>query len=129
MHDVPSIVLAFVGDYLTSVTELQLLLTCMQSGDRWWDARSAAREMGISETAARRALDRLVARNLFDIKVTGDVRYQFRPGTPDLAACAQALAEAYRANPVSIINRLAPSTRQSLRDFADAFRIRKDDDR
>ena len=129
MHDVPPIVLAFVGDFLTSVTELQLLLTCMQSGDRWWDARSAAREMGISESAARRALDRLAARNLFDLRVTGDVRYQFRPGTPELAAAAQALAEAYRANPVAIINRVAPSTPQSLRDFADAFRIRKDDDR
>ena len=127
MHDVPPLVLAFVADHLTSVDELQLLLTCMQSGDRWWDARSAARELGVSETAARRALDRLAAHNLFDLKVTGDVRYQVRPGTAELAAAAQALLEAYRRNPVGIINGLASSPRRRLRDFADAFRIRKDD--
>jgi hypothetical protein len=129
MHDVSPLVLAFVADHLRSVDELQLLLTCMHSGDRWWDAGMAARELGVSENAARRALDHLASRNLFDLRVTGDVRYQYRPGTPELAAAAQALSDAYRLNPVAIINRVAAAPRRSIRDFADAFRIRKDDDR
>ena len=127
MQDVSPVVLAFVADHLTSVDELQLLLTCMHTRDRWWDARTAARELGITENAARRALDHLAAHNLFDLRVTGDVRYQYRPGTPELGAAAQAVADAYRANPVALINRVAATPRRSIRDFADAFRIRKDD--
>lgn len=127
MLELPATVLAFVESHLRSVDELQLLITCMHSGDRWWDAAGAARELGISETTARRALDHLAAHNLFDLRVTGAVRYQFRPGTPELAEAAHGLAAAYRANPVAVINRVAAAPRRSVRDFADAFRIRKDD--
>jgi predicted ArsR family transcriptional regulator len=129
MHDLPAVVLAFVADHLRNIDELQLLTLCMHSGDRWWDADSVSHELGISRTAARRALDHLASRNLMDIRVTGDVRYQFRPGTEGLLAAAVAVSEAYRTRPAALINLVASGSRRSIRDFADAFRIRKDDDR
>ena len=88
-----------------------------------------AREVGIGESAARKSLDRLARRNLLDIRVTGDVRYRFRPGTPDLDAQAAAFAAAYRKNPVDVVRLIVRSLPDSLRDFADAFRIKPDDDR
>ena len=129
MHELPPVVLTFVSDHVRSLEELQLLMTCMHAGDRWWDASSVARELGISVPEARRALDHLASRNLFDIRITGDVRYQFRPGTPELTEAAQACADAYRINPVAVIRLVSGPARRSIRDFADAFRIRKDDDR
>jgi hypothetical protein len=129
MAELPAVVLTFVADHLRSLEELQLLMTCMHAGDRWWDASSVARELGVSPPAARRALDHLASRNLLDIRITGDVRYQFRPGTQALREAAQATAAAYRTNPVAVIGLVAGTTRRSILDFADAFRIRKDDDR
>ena len=81
----------------------------------------------VSTRAAQRALDRLASSNLFDIRITGDLRYRFRPGTDELRAATHLVAEAYRVTPVAVINLVASAPRRSIRDFADAFRIRKDD--
>jgi hypothetical protein len=37
------------------------------------------------------------------------------------------LGETYRANPAAVINLVAGAPGRSVRDFADAFRVRKDD--
>ena len=50
--------------------------------------------------AARTALDRLTRSNLLDIRITGDVRYRFRPVTSELESQALALVDAYRRNPM-----------------------------
>ena len=87
-----------------------------------------SRQLGIGMAAARRALDRLARGNLLDIRITGDVRYQFKPGTPQLEAAALACAVAYRSNPIALVQLIADCTGRQVRDFADAFRIRLDDD-
>ena len=127
MSDLPPLVRVFMADHIRTLAELQLLITCMDSDDRWWDATAAARELGISTLAARHALDHLASRNLFDIRITGDVRYQFHPGTEELRDAAQILFDTYRANPVAVVNLVAGASHRSIRDFADAFRIRKHD--
>ena len=128
MPPVPPPVLAFVAEHIRSLEELQLLLVVVQSPDRWWDATAAARELGIATSDARRGLDALAARNLLDIRITGDLRYQFRPGTEELRVAARATEEAYRMNPLAVVQLVAQTGRRGLRDFADAFRIRRDDD-
>ncbi len=127
MRDLPPLVRAFMSDHIRTLDELQLLITCVYSEDRWWDATAVARELGVSAVAARHALDHLASRNLLDIRITGDVRYRFHPGTDELRDAALVVAETYRANPAGVINLVAGAPRRSIRDFADAFRIRKDD--
>jgi hypothetical protein len=127
MRDLPPLVRAFMTDHIRNLDELQLLITCLYTEDRWWDATAVARELGLSPVAARHALDHLASRNLFDIRITGDVRYRFRPGTAELSEAARVLAETYRANPAAVINLVAGAPGRSVRDFADAFRVRKDD--
>jgi hypothetical protein len=122
-------VVAFVTDHVRTPAELQLLMTIIQSGDRWWDATSAARESGLTVQDARRALDFFGARNLLEIKITGDVRYQFRPGTPELRSAAEASMHAFRARPLDVAQLVTTaSSPSSVRDFADAFRVRRKTD-
>lgn len=124
----PTKVQVFLTDHIRDVEELQLFIAVIQSPDRWWDPPAAARELGISRTAARRGLDRLAACNLLDIRITDDVRYQFRPGTAELGAAARATEEAYRSNPLGVAQLVAGAARRGIRDFADAFRLRREDD-
>ncbi len=123
MHELPPLVRTFMADRIQSLDELQLLITAMDADERWWDAQSAARELGISTAAARRALDHLASSNLFDIRITADVRYRFRPGTTALQDATELLVKAYHATPVAVINLVAGTSRRGIRDFADAFRI------
>ena len=129
MESLPASVEQFTRTYLQAVEGLLVFVTCLDNCERWWDAATMAREIGITEAAAHKTLERLARGNLLDIRVTGAVRYQFKPGTPDLESQADMFAEAYRKNPVHIRRLVVPSLPRSLRDFAQAFRIKRDDDR
>jgi predicted ArsR family transcriptional regulator len=120
------VVARFLTAYLRDLDDLQLLITMVNAEDRWWDAPNVARELHISESAARAALEHLAADNLLEIRLTGDVRYQFHPGTEDLREQALACADAYRTDPLAVVRAVSASARTSVRDFADAFRIRRD---
>ena len=123
----PPTVLTFVADHIRSLEELQLLMAVIRAPERWWDAATAARELILPLGVARRVLDHFASHNLLDIRITGDVRYQFRPGTDELRAAARACVEAYNAHPQEVVELVKRKT--PVRDFSDAFRIRRDDDR
>ena len=129
MESLPASVEQFTRTYLQSVEGLLVFVTCLDNRERWWDSATMAREVGVTEAAAHKTLERLARGNLLDIRVTGAVRYQFKPGTPDLELQADMFAAAYRKNPVHIMRLVVPSLPRSLRDFAEAFRIKRDDDR
>jgi hypothetical protein len=115
---------ALLRSHVRSLDDLQVLMSCAEAPGRWWDAAGMAREAGISVTAARHALDHFVRRHLFDIRVTGDVRYSFSPATDDLREATLACAAAYRLRPLALVQAIAGAPNASVRDFADAFRIR-----
>ena len=125
MDGVDPAVARFVDTHLDSLDDLQVLIACCDDAERWWDARAIARMLAISDAAARTSLDRLARGNLLDIRITGDVRYRFRPGTAALEADASALAHAYRSNPMRIVRLVGASWSRAARDFADAFRFRR----
>jgi hypothetical protein len=121
-------VMRFIAEHVDTLEKLELLKLMTDSEGRWWDAASAAEALGMTTGAARQLLERFAAQNLLEIRVTGDVRYRFQPGDPRLEASAREFANAYRTNRLGIL-RLVTKSPDSLRDFADAFRIRRDDDR
>jgi hypothetical protein len=118
-------VMAFVTDHVRNLGELQLLMAIIESGDRWWDATSAARELGLTLPDARRALDYFGTHNLLNIRITEDIRYQYCPGTPELRASAEACATAFRSRPLDLAQLATGPSARSVRDFADAFHVRR----
>jgi hypothetical protein len=125
----PSVVRSFIATHIRSLQDLHLLIGMACAPDRWWDEDTAVRELGFDRRAARAGLEHLAAHNLLEIRVTDDVRYQYRPGTADLEAAVAAAVDTYRSNPVALW-RLAPSPRERrIRDFADAFKVKRDEPR
>lgn len=123
----PAKVAEFTRRHLETIEDLQVLIICMDDADRWWSPDSIARHLTINPVQARRVLDRFVRSNLCDIRVSGEVKYRYSPGTPELGADASAWLAEYRRNPLSVVTLLGG--RRSVRDFADAFRIKRHDDR
>jgi hypothetical protein len=122
-------VMGFLLSNVRSLDDLHVLISCVEAPGRWWDAAGMGRETGLSPTAARHVLDHLVRRQLLDIRVTGDVRYSFSPATGDLRDAVLACAAAYRSRPLAVVQAVSGARQAGVRDFADAFRIRRDDDR
>lgn len=127
MPPVSAKVAEFTAHHLKTIDDLQVLVACMEADDRWWSAAAAAGQLGINPTIAARSLDRLARRNLFDIRVGNSITYRFSPGTPQLDEDASALLAEYRRNPLGVVKLVTAGA--SVRDFADAFRIRRHDDR
>jgi hypothetical protein len=126
-ESLPPAVIAFITAHLRTIDDLHLLVATADERGRWWDASTVARELVMGVHDARGLLEHLAAHNLLDIRVTGDVRYQYKPGTPELASAAQASLAAFRANPAAVWRTLARQHGgRAARDFADAFRIRRD---
>jgi hypothetical protein len=117
--------LEFMDEHIASLAELELLVALVEAPSRWWDATVLSRELGIPKHVGRTVLERFARSNLLEIRFTDDVRYQFRPGTPELHGGAAALVAAYRTKPIVLIQHLTRQTRRSVRDFADAFRLRR----
>ena len=120
----------FARSQIHSVEALQVFILCVDHRDRWWDATGIGRAVSITESKARRILDQFARANLLDIRISDAVRFRFAPGLQELEEQAVAFAAAYHTNPTEVVKLIARSTvSDSVRDFADAFRIRRDDDR
>jgi hypothetical protein len=118
-------VVQFVNDTVDSVEQLELLVMLIESSGRWWDAVSAGHALGLSPETMQRGLERLATRNLLAVNLGNDVGYRFEPGSPSLRATSEAFATAFRKNPRALFRLAAQSQKRAIRDFADAFRIRR----
>jgi hypothetical protein len=58
-------------------------------------------------------------------KLGADVLGRYGPRTPELEALVGKLLQLYRERPVSMIKMVYDRARDPLRNFADAFRLRK----
>ena len=99
MNALPVPLARFAATHLGSLEDLKVLALWVVYGERCHAARASARTLGWRRGPARAALDHLARNNLLDIRITGDLRYRFRPGTSELESQALALVDAYRRNP------------------------------
>jgi DNA-binding IclR family transcriptional regulator len=126
MESLPPAIRNFAAAYLPSLEALEVLTLCVSQRDRWHDASAVARTLGIPRSTAREALDQLACSNLLDIRITGDLRYRFRPGTSALEAQAVAFVGAYRRTPLQVLELMAGDVGQTARDVSGSNRTRRD---
>jgi hypothetical protein len=119
----PDVVRAFVLKHLDSVAELEALLLVRANGGRAWDNSQLAARLYISDAEANLVLHALHRRSLVSREGAG-YRYDPRPET--LPGEVDALAEAYPRFLIPITKLIHGKPRASLRDFADAFRLREE---
>lgn len=126
MQDVePAELTAFVREHVGSIEALEVLAAMVENPERWWDAAGASEHLGVPRDRAREVYETLARRNLLDIRITDDVRYQFSPGNATPAGLAAATVREYRRNPVPFVRLLLMKSPRRAVDFADAFRIRR----
>jgi hypothetical protein len=123
--ELPAAVVNFVRERIENVEQLDVLTLIMKSPDRWWDAGEVAEELGLNPATARLALERLASGNLLAITVTMDVHYRFQPGTPELHNAGEEFADAWSDHRTQIVGLVTDRQRRAMRNFADAFRIRR----
>lgn len=118
----------FVEEHLDSVEKLEVLLLLQRTSSRYWSAKEVAGTLGMLETPTARLLDALCARNLLDVRTASDVQFRFAPVSPELGQRASELEAAYRTQRAAVLTLIlsGSASERSVREFADAFRIKKE---
>ena len=117
---------AFVDQNIDSAELLETLLLVHSGGEREWTPEQVAQSIYTVPAGATRRLEQLVEMGLATSNGAADPAYRYAPTRPALAAQVDALAQAYRAGRVAVINLIYNKPPDPLRSFADAFKLRKD---
>ena len=117
-------------DRISSVVQLEVLLLLHGQSMRPWTAAEVAADLRIDPNWAEAQLAELTAHGLAASSNGGPVAaYQYHPATDELGRTVDELSRAYTDMRVSVISLIYSKPADTLKTFADAFRIRKEKDR
>jgi predicted ArsR family transcriptional regulator len=128
VEGIPADVERFIAETISSVEQLEVLLLLHGTSPQEWTAETVARELRIAAASAARRLANLRARGLLSSSNEPEPTYRFSPREPDDATVVGALAETYATRRVSVITLIFSKPNDAVRLFADAFKIRQEDD-
>ncbi len=122
MDHIPDDVRTLIAERIDSVPELEAILLFREDPQREWTAEAAGRRLYVSTVVAGHVLGVLCERGFF--ARSGDA-YRYEPESPRLGAIVDQLAIAYARHLVAVTQMIHSKPSQNLRDFVDAFRLRK----
>lgn len=115
----------FLGFAIKSVWSLQLLLFLRSHADGdMWTVHALTRELRASERIVREALGAFHTAGLIAEDESGAVRYA--PASEYLDKLVGDLAAVYVTRPLAVAREIYNADATKIKNFADAFRIRKD---
>ena len=112
---------AFIARYIDSVAQLEALLLLRNNPGETWTASAIAARLYTSETETNFILERLHRDGLLG---RNGHAYRYECAV-ELQVTVDRLAEAYRLQLVGITNLIHAKPRR-IREFADAFKLKKD---
>lgn len=119
---IPSDLQDFIFRYIDSIAQLEALLLLRAHPDMDWDGKRTAARLYASEPEIAEALARLCADGFVDCK---EGVYRYGPQASEQQAMIDRLADAYSRHLIPITNMIHSKPRR-IREFADAFKLRKD---
>jgi hypothetical protein len=122
-NPVPEAVRQLIADSIDSIAEVEAILLLRRERTRAWNVEEAGKRLYISDTLSRYVLNVLTERGVLS-EENGLFRYD--PRTPELDSTIAALATAYSTNLVAVTHLVHGKPAESVREFARAFRLRKD---
>jgi hypothetical protein len=126
-YPIPNDVKQFILERIDSIAQLEALLLLRGSPNEEWGAQKVAKRLYISEQEATSLLARLGAEGLIAFSNDKPPLCRYQPDSDDLAQVVDRLAETYTKHLVPVTNLVHSKPRTRVREFADAFNLRKDE--
>jgi hypothetical protein len=123
----PNEVRRFLDGNIESIDQLEILRLVGENPSREWTVAALAAEVQAEPAAVAADLAAMRARGLLAAETRGaGVVGRYGPATPELAGLIGRVLQNYRERPVSMIKLVYARAKDPLRNFADAFRLRKE---
>jgi hypothetical protein len=119
----------FIVKYISSVDQLEILLLLKQNTHRPWSSDDVARTLATDTASMASRMSELVRAGLICEKPgTPSPTFQYAPSTPELHNAVDELSAVYPQFRVSIINLIFSKPIDKIRTFADAFRLKQEEE-
>ena len=126
----PEDIQRFLRAHIRSVGELEVLLLLHRKSEQWWTAHAVNEELRTSLQSAAECLDHLHGGGLVEASDADPRGYRLARAHVGEDTVVGRLAQLFRERVSSVIDVIYAPKHDSLREFADAFRlIKKKDDK
>lgn len=124
--ELPEDIRQFLGEYVESVLQLELLLLLRAGRARAYSADDLARELRIDRIWAAEQAELLCATGLVECERGPLQQFRFQPRTAALEEVVARTAEYYATRRLAIITHLYSGSSPQVKRLADAFKLRRD---
>lgn len=123
---IPDEVAQFILEKIDSVAQMEALLLLRSNPQGEWSLHALAKRLYIREKQTSEVLARLCVEGL--IIATGEPPlYRYQPISTDLRRMVDRMADIYARHLVPVTNLIHSKPKTRVQEFADAFRLRKDE--
>jgi hypothetical protein len=124
--ELPERIVDFIVRNIRSLEHLEILLLVSGSPARAWTQQAVYRVIKSSEASVLARLKELADQGFLQEEPGEPPQYRFKSSDEELKAVVAELAAVYRERRLRVVEIIYPGTTSGARNFADAFRIRKD---
>ena len=125
--DISPAIRDFVVEHIDSVLQLEVLLLLFAQRERAFTTTEISEELRIDANWVDGQLSRMCISGILICTSQSNVfSYQYQPARKDLDDAVKGLADAYVQRRVSVVSLIFNKPIDRLKNFADAFRLRKD---
>lgn len=120
---IPKVVRQFIFERIDSIAHIEALLLLFRAREERWSVVSVAKRLYITEQEASDLLNRLQTQG-FVIKINES--FQFHCEENEFVDLLNIVADVYTKHLISVTNLIHAKPSARIREFADAFKLRKD---
>lgn len=114
----------FLKGHIDTVSQLEALFLLFQEPEKEWPVKDVSETLRLDPAAVEKHLSGLSASGLLERTKTG---YRYRPAKPEFAGFVNELFHLYQTHRTAIIECIYLPAKDQLKDFAESFRLRKED--
>jgi hypothetical protein len=126
---IPQSVCLFIEKNIDSIAELEALLLIQRDPRKDWAPELLAERLYISLEKTEEAMSRLHSIGLIGVKKGNPVTYRYEPSSPELEQVVGEIVDAYSKYLIPVTNLIHSKPQSRVQQFADAFRLRKKEDK
>jgi predicted ArsR family transcriptional regulator len=127
LTELPPDVVRFIEEQIDTVPHLEALLLLWENRSSRWTVQQAAARLYVPAAAASSILDELVRRDFVQAETEeGKLYYRYQCPRDEQGEHVARVAAVYRRHTVQVASLIHSKASTAVRDFARAFRFRKD---
>lgn len=123
---IPEDIRRFILTSILSVPHLEALLLLRGENQAPWNSARAAQRLYVSDRTAEQLLADLCAAGFLVVSGQENPQYRYQPTNEELGRMVDHVAAIYARHIIDVTNLIHSKTGKLARQFADAFKLRKD---